>query len=251
MVRPPLSPIALERGRAARVLLGTQAQAEGIRLAHEALALGLDALEPAARAEGELLLATARRPLRDHLVSRADVAAAERALVLLEDVSLPERRRGRNRALLGVLLLTVLAMGYYLFRPAPEIEAVASACYSSTPTHGARSVLDEDPGTNWLLPDRSTGWVELVFAHPRSVSSVEITNGHNPPYDDRAAGAIEVVLLGEGGAILASASHEFAFATSPSPERIEVSAEGVRRVRVYVRTFHRQGSALDAIRVQP
>lgn len=246
-----VSPIAIERARAARVLLGTQALAEGVRLAHEALALAVVALEPTARAEAELLLATARRPPRDHQVARADVAAAERALALIEEISLPERRRWRTRALLFSLGLAAIALSAYLVRPGPEVEAVASASYSTTPTHGARSVLDDDPATNWLLPDRSEGWVELRFAHPRTVSRVEITNGHNPPYEDRAARAIEVVLLGEGGSILASASHELAFSSAPSPERVEVSAEGVRRVRVFVRTFHRSGGALDAIRVQP
>lgn len=240
---------ALSRARAARVLLRTQALAEGTRLAHQALALAAPSLS-GSKDEVDALLASPL-PRFDREVSRADVDRAERALSLLETTLAPQRGRAQRTALIVASVALVAALVVRAFWPAPDVEVTASASYSTTPTHGPASTVDGDPATNWLLPDRTPGWVDLRFASPRSVSAIEITNGHNAPYEDRAAREVEVMIFGEGGQILGSATRELAFSSAPGPERFEVAADRVTRVRVYVRSFHRAGGALDQIQVIP
>lgn len=239
---------ARQSARAARALLDGGCLAEGARLSRSALAEAAPELEPRFRDETTEILEWTP-PAMERDVSRADVRRAERALEIVDALDAPIAATRQRRVAQGIgILLAALATAWLLW-PAPPIEVTASGSYSALPTHGPRSAIDGDAANNWLLPDRSEGWIELRFLAPRSVAGVEVTNGRNPPFDDRAARSVEVMLIAEDGALLGARTEELTF--GEGPRRFEVAADGVERVRVHVRTWHRAGAAIDEVRVLP
>ncbi len=239
---------ALERARAARALIAAQQPSEGIRLALGALELGSRELPSDLRREARALVRSARRPRLDREVARADVEQAEQALAILEQLDQPQRARGQRWALVALAAVAGIAGLVALLRPAPPIVASASGSYDVVPDHAPSAVLDDLAETQWLMPDRSEGWIELRFASPRHVGGLVIRNGTNAPYRDRAVERIEVVLFGASGAMLASTERTLALGEEVS---IEVEADEVARLRIYVRSFHAMGGAIEQVRVLP
>jgi len=239
---------AIERARAARVLLAAQQTAEGIRLSLEALAALENELPDDVRPEARAIRADTRAPRLDREVSRAEVDRAQRALTLIELLDADVRRTGQRRALVALAVASVLAALFVVFRPGPAIEVTASGSYDAIPNDGPGAVLDGDPETNWLMPDRSPGWLDLRFDAPRQVWGLRIRNGTNAPYRDRAVERIEVALFDETGAMLASTERTLALGEEA---QIDVSGSRVKRVRIYVRSWHRAGGALDEVRILP
>jgi hypothetical protein len=239
---------AIERARAARVLLAAQQPAEGIRLALEALAALEPELPNEASTEARGIAIDARSPRLDRDVARADVDRAERALRLIEELDGEVRSNGQRRAWMALGVGIVIAALVLALRPSPAIEVTASASYDAIPDHGPGAVLDGNVETNWLMPDRTPGWLDLRFAAPREVSGLVIRNGTNAPYQDRAVERMEVVIFDEAGAMLASTEQRLSLGEEVS---IEVEASNASRVRIYVRSWHRAGGALDEVQILP
>ena len=138
----------------------------------------------------------------------------------------------------------------------PVVEVRASGFNESAHNRDYAPELahDGDDRTEWHLPDGESGWIELDLGAPRHVSAVALTNGHNPGYDDRAARRVVVHALRSdavgGHEVLGEATGEFeAFSTEGERMIVPLSAEGVDRVRVYVRSHFRNSGALAEVQV--
>jgi hypothetical protein len=152
----------------------------------------------------------------------------------------------------GVALFVALAFGvvaFWLTRP-ERIAATASAFYANDPQFGPEKVVDGLPETEWLLPDRTPGHVELRLPSARTVTAVRLLNGHNRQFNDRAVREYTVELHA-GPRLVASKEGEFAeFQEAPTWTDVPVRGDAVDRVRVVVRSWHRMGSALAEIELK-
>ena len=98
---------------------------------------------------------------RQYRVEKGDVIEVERALSY---VAMSPRELGWTRAArittASVLGIVVLAGLWLVLRTPSAVTADASATFGNSPTFGAPNAIDGDPGTEWLLPDGVSGWVE-------------------------------------------------------------------------------------------
>jgi hypothetical protein len=218
---------------------------------------GLAALERAgyrrtARLRAALILAErswtdtlAAAPLRDAEWVWAEVEQLARRSAR-QALSERARKLGRLRIALlsGLALLVVLAISSRLWgRP----HARASSIYSVP--HAAANAIDGLEATEWLLPDATPGWVDVMFHSARAVHGVTLVNAHNVFYLDRAAQAVRVTAFTERGE---AASVEGSFARlsqDRSTIELPLKAEGVTRVRVDVLTYFKLGGGLAEIEV--
>jgi hypothetical protein len=110
----------------------------------------------------------------------------------------------------------------------------------------AGKAVDGKAGTEWLLPDGQTGWIEIRM-RPRAVARVLLLNAHNPGYNDRATKDFALELYGDG-ALLATVDARFgSFDPVPGWLAVPVDAGSVDRVRLEVRSFHGVGGGIAEI----
>ncbi len=154
-----------------------------------------------------------------------------------------ERRR-RRRILIGALLALVTLVIVIGFRLWGRPRVVASAVYS--PERRASYVVD-GTDTEWLLPDRTPGWVDLYLPRARRIDGVRVVNGHNRYFLDRAARRIRVTAYSEHQQ-LASAEAEFRALKDGRDElKVRLKAKGVTRIRLDVLSFFGSGGAIAEI----
>lgn len=275
-----------QRAEAADALWTNGHTAEGLRLAAEAFRatrLALDVLHPADEPDDEEesplraqlasagmgeerrakvvaaaeAIADAELPLLDDEVTKEQgalfrelVAARKRLDEVVAPASLTPRQVGWTRRLrvgaATAALLAVLLVLFLLFGPGRGIEATASATWG--PQEGlAEFAVDGNPETEWQLPNRQTGWLEVTLSPPERIETLRLLNGHNDGYNDRAIRTAVVELYTEEG--LAGRHEERWDAIVPRPEwrEIEVGVDAVERIRVVVGGFHREGAALAEI----
>ncbi len=267
-----------QRGEAADVLWANGHTAEGLRLAggalEEALALvdrlydaptddGREAQLAAAGLASELAVAVAKAeaadreaeaPALDRDVSAADAARYRRLAVArrhLDGWLAPATRTpaevARTRILrLGGLLLALVglaAAAYAALAPASGVSATASGTWS--PTQGLASfAIDDDPETEWQLPNRTEGWLEVTISPPERIETLHLLNGHNGGYNDRAIRSATIEVRA-GGSVARTFTQEWP-AVVPRPEWVDlaVGVDDVESVRVTVDAYHREGAAL-------
>ena len=184
---------------------------------------------------GELFqkLVTARR--------HADQALAPGALTPRE-ITLTQA----SRIAFASLVLALGLFGLFLLLRTPTgYEATASGTFG--PDFPPRSVIDDDHASEWLLPDRTAGWVEVSLSPPERVEKLKLLNGHNRHFNDRAVQeyTVEVYANGELARTVEGSFEEFQ--TRPQWVEHALGIDGVERVRVNVRSWHRTGAALAEI----
>ena len=208
-----------------------------VREAHQALtATSLPALDAELEAShGELFqkLVTARR--------HVDAALSPGAMPPRE-ITLTQASRIGVAALVAALVAVGL---YFALRTPTGYEATASARFG--PDFPPRNVIDDDHASEWLLPDRSPGWVEVSLSPPERIETLKLLNGHNRHYNDRAVQeyTVEVYANGELARTIEATFGEF----QPRPQFVEhaLGIDDVERVRVNVTSWHRTGAALAEI----
>ena len=136
-------------------------------------------------------------------------------------------------------------MVFSLQRARPKV--VASVSYDGPfPPEHAVDLLE---ATEWLLPDNTTGWLDLIFKAPRTVRSVTLVNCHNGAFADRSTEKVRVTAFSNDRAV---ATVDGAFA-APSGERsdlkLPLSAKDVTRVHVEVLSVFRRGGGFAEVEV--
>lgn len=208
----------------------------------------LEALR-AARARAREKLPTLDRDLSPaHAELYRDLMRArQRADRILAPGALTHRdlRWSRIVRILGALAVAAGVIGglYVALRPVTGTFATASDFFQQSPQFAPEMVTDGAPGTYWLLPDATTGWVEVAVSPPRRVGRVRVLNTTNPPYSDRGTNEYRIEVYANG-AIARTVDGAFPWTETPQPVEHQVDVDGVERVRFVVRSHHRLGAGL-------
>jgi hypothetical protein len=121
----------------------------------------------------------------------------------------------------------------------------ASGVYSTD--HTAANAFDGLDATEWLLPDRQVGWLDIRFASSRKLRRVRLLNSHNIYFMDRAAERVKVTAYGKRGPI-ATAQGRFAKINGKrSPLDLSLSADAAVRIRVEVLSYFGSGGGLAEV----
>ncbi len=159
--------------------------------------------------------------------------------------SLAEIRWTRIRRTSSVVLgVVAVCVALYLGLHDPEGTFVsASEVWAQSPSFSADMATDGRPDTAWLLPDRTTGWLEVRTRPARRVESVVLTNTANAPSHDRGTQDYRLEIYAHGE-LARSIDGHFDWSDTPTPATHEIGMSGVERVRFVVRSFHRTGGGL-------
>ncbi len=180
-----------------------------------------------------------------HLVIRRALAPA------LRSPSSVKWLRARRLAISTAPLVVLAVLTTLAFMPPPATRAQASAVFNDRARYQAEKVLDHDPSSEWLLPNKSRGWLELVFDQPRRVEKVRILNAVNGRRRDRGTKDFIVQVYRRGNRIRSFAG------TFPSVQArrtrreqfIFVGLSEVSKVRVEVRSWHKHGGGFAEVSV--
>lgn len=158
-----------------------------------------------------------------------------------------ERKRRRVRlasaAILGALVLVVGLVRVWV-RP----HVSASGVFS--PDFPASYAIDGIESTEWLLPERSAGWLLISFSSPRHVHRVVVLNGHNRFLMDRGAERIQVTAFSKNGPVKSVEGRFARIAPDRSVLDLPLDAEHVSEVRVDVLSFFGLGAAIAEVEVR-
>ena len=138
---------------------------------------------------------------------------------------------------------------YFALRTPTGVFASASEQFGSDDQYQASNILDGRPDTEWLLPDHTTGWVELRVSPARHIERVSILNAHNAPMNDRATLEYTLEIYAHGD-LVQSTEASFAFSANPEAVIHDVAEDNVERIRVVVRSSHNYGGGLAEVSFQ-
>lgn len=182
--------------------------------------------------------------------SRARVQV-ERALhpLSLRTIDFLWMRIVRMGSAAAVGLIGLGALIYALNTPT-KITATASAVFVGSPNFAPSQVLDNDPQTEWLLPDHETGWLDIHVEPSQYISNVTLVNCDNGPnYYDRATRGYRLEVY-SGGALVKTIEGEFPeLAHEPAPVVHAIDASSVERIRFVVVSYHNLGGGLADFRI--
>jgi hypothetical protein len=151
-------------------------------------------------------------------------------------------RRGLRFFYLAALCVGLVAALVYLTRTPYEARATASAEYNSE--FVASRLVDGDPTTEWLLPDRRTGWIEVRLTPPRDITELRLLNGHNRQFNDRATHEFTLEVFRGADSVFQTDAEFERLDPNPTPMAFAVDENGVDRIRIEVRSWHRTSAAL-------
>jgi hypothetical protein len=154
----------------------------------------------------------------------------------------PRARRLRLGIALSAGLLVALVVAYRLWgRPLVR----ASAVYSWD--HSAANVIDGLDATEWLLPDRTEGWIEITLPWKRDIRQVRLLNAHNIYYMDRGAERVRVTAYGPHGQLASVQGRFTKISGKRNPIDLSLKADGVTRLRVEILSYFSSGGGLAEV----
>jgi hypothetical protein len=154
-------------------------------------------------------------------------------------------RRWRRSSLSLALLVLLLLIGYRLWgRPRAEASAIHSE------PHAAKNAIDGLEATEWLLPDGTSGWVDVLLPTTRTVHGVRLLNAHNVFYADRGARDVRVTAFTERGPAASVDGAFAAFSETRSALDLPLEARDVTRIRVEVLSYFKSGGGLAEIEIK-
>lgn len=184
---------------------------------------------------------------RDFLAARLVVDGVVRVVTLRPRDVLMQRAA---RVLVVVITLAVVtAAAVIALRPPPLVTVTCSAHWNNVSDSDAPNVIDQDPDTEWSLPDRTQGWLELRLNPPHSVDKLRILNGRNRPWDDRGANALRVEVMASGRPPKRLSTSFPQWKPEPTWQDLAIATPNVERIRIYVDTWHRAGGSIAEVEV--
>jgi len=224
--------------------------AEATELARRAVALALEAAETAEVTVEERVVTLARSAdTYDRLIAAHSALEAS-----LAPIAVTERQRHLTRLFRVAHALVIVAGllgGYAWFAKRPRgVHCVASARYDFN--HDATDACDGNDVTEWLLPDRTAGYLDVELARPRTIRFVRVLNSTNRPTPDRSTNEFDIELFDADGRSLKVFSSTFGpFDQYPRWQRIPLGrVDGVLRVRFRVKTWWGLSGGLADIRLE-
>jgi hypothetical protein len=238
--------LARQKRDAADVLWGAHSRAEALRLIREAVAIAreageapadLQALNSELGGEHEAQFAALHDELEELFARQLGPALGPRGVA---------RLRANRIVLASAMLVAVVAALYSALHQKKTLVAEASARYAIG--HDAPKAIDGSDKTEWLLPDRSTGFIEVQIVPPRTVSRIRILNARNLPYADRASKDYEVEVFLKGGGVKQQKDSFPSLSTDPTWREVPVNAR-IDRVRITILSHHGTGGGLAEIEI--
>lgn len=111
----------------------------------------------------------------------------------------------------------------------------------------------ESGNSYWLLPDKTTGWIEIDLARDYAITKVRYLNTHNGSCRDRATKKFHIAVSASGefsGEEVVVAEGEMPFTSSPVfQETILSNPVPGRYVRFYVDDYYEWGGGLNELEV--
>lgn len=160
------------------------------------------------------------------------------------------RAKRRNRLIASGLVLVAAIAGLWLATRRPVgTFASASAHFGNEARYAPENAIDGRLDTEWLLPDRSPGWLSIEMNPPRRVEAISIVNSVNPPHEDRATRDYTLEVWADG-ALVRTLDGTLPFSTARTPTRHEVGVDRVERVRIAVRSWHSLGGGLAEVTLE-
>ena len=142
----------------------------------------------------------------------------------------------------GLVLLAGLVLAGRLWgRPYAHASAVIED------DHLASRAVDGLEATEWLLPDNSTGWIDIIPPRPRTLHSVRLYNCHNEYWLDRATRNVRVTAYSETGPVGSVEGWFEKFTQDRSILDLKLEASNVIRVRVEVLSHFKRGGGFAEI----
>ncbi|HYQ00893.1 MAG TPA: hypothetical protein VER96_19625 [Polyangiaceae bacterium] len=142
----------------------------------------------------------------------------------------------------GLVLLACFAFFMRLWgRPYAHASAVISD------QHLASLALDGLDATEWLLPDNTPGWIDIIPPKPRTLQSVRLVNAHNEYWLDRATHKVRVTAYSETGPVGEIEGAFAKFSQDRSVLDLPLKASNVIRVRVEVLSHFKRGGGFAEI----
>ncbi|HEY3253105.1 MAG TPA: hypothetical protein VGJ91_04120 [Polyangiaceae bacterium] len=126
--------------------------------------------------------------------------------------------------------------------------AQASAIHSDA--FAVKNVVDGLEATEWLLPDGTLGWVDVIPPRARTVHGIRLFNAHNTFYADRATRAVHVTAFTERGPGPSVDGAFAAFSESRSVLDLPLEASDVTRIRVEIVSYFKSGGGLAEIEIR-
>jgi hypothetical protein len=186
-------------------------------------------------ADGELFqqLAQARRHV-DRVIAPASMTSGQ----------LSWTRASRIGFAAFVALATAVGL-YLVLRPATGVTATGSGQWSAE--FSPDRAVDGDPATEWLLPDRQAGWLDLRIAPATRMERIRLKNSHNRHYNDRATQAYTIEVYSNDQLVRTVEGEWSGIAPRPEWTDHALGIDDVNRVRIQVRSWHRVGGGLAEV----
>lgn len=160
----------------------------------------------------------------------------------------PQRAR-RRRRIYGGAVCAVLAIAVAVTLAQLWGGPLASASGTFSAEHPASLAVDGMVATEWLLPDRTAGWLQISFRSRRTVRSVRIYNAHNRYYMDRASERVRVTAFSDQGPVATAEGRFAAMSIERSALDLPLAADHVTHLRVEVLSYFRNGGGLAEVEV--
>jgi hypothetical protein len=178
----------------------------------------------------------------------ASWAEVERLYRFTRRSVMPPAKRKRARILLAsglglVVVLAVIVAVRLWIRPRVIASAVLGWEFP------ASYAMDGLEATEWLLPDRTPGWVDIVFSSSRTVKRVRIFNVHNRYFADRSSEKIRVTAFDDWHALGSAEGRFEKIKSERSVLELNLAAEGVKRLRVEVLSSFSLGGGVAEVEV--
>jgi hypothetical protein len=183
----------------------------------------------------------------------ADASRAHQALYeAVAPYTLDTRSLRRAQLRRAAAIVAYAVFGVYLVlsivrRPA-TLSAEASGSYSAT--FFPSKAIDGDPASEWLLPDRTTGWIDIELSPPRPVKTVRLLNARNIPYNDRATGQYRVESFFKGTSVFGVDDAFAGFNPAPTAREVTLDGQTVDHIKVFVKSWHEGGAGFAEITIE-
>ncbi len=172
-------------------------------------------------------------------------SARERYLRRLRRAEPGSRWRLRLSVAAVAITLGAVSGGLWL-RNAPTLRA--SGAYSSD--FPVSQAIDGLSRTEWLLPEKQPGWLELAYPRPRTLRTIRLRNAENSYFHDRATKSFRLQAFSRGR-LVASATGELPpIEASRGWVAVPLVAGDVTELRIDVESFYGLGGGLAELEVQ-
>jgi len=184
---------------------------------------------------------------------------AGRAGRLVRHVATPLSKTGRGMLALRLTrwffvllpLLVLAGIAVVAFEPPPAIRATASAHYQNRSRFEPGRVVDGNTETEWLLPNKTKGWIDLEFDPPRRVNRIGILNAVNGGHRDRSTKAYRIEVYARGRRIR-TIGGSFTGLQSRRAQRerfVYLGVSRVEKIRVHVLSYSGKGAGIAEITI--